>query len=152
MDGIVDLDGDGCNTRLMYVPNTIKAIEQIPSWDTNSRSAGQNKVLEKPTTGPYPHLDKLIHNLKPYFSKIHFNIILPFKRTYRARRIKGKDFYLAFETCPVRIPDQIPTIMKEVVFPQYPQTNDNTNWRQTKTASFQILLSSLFTSCYTLRD
>jgi hypothetical protein len=31
---------------------------------------------QEPTTGPYPELDDPIHTLKPYFPKIHFNIIL----------------------------------------------------------------------------
>jgi hypothetical protein len=74
----------------MYVPNTINAIEQIPSWDTNSRSAGQNNqsplrnsnVHQGPRKiqlqDPILSYVTLIHILKLYSFKIYFNIILPF--------------------------------------------------------------------------
>jgi hypothetical protein len=48
-------------------------MEHSPSWETDGRSASQELV-----TYPYPKPKEWSPLPKPYFSKIHFNIILTF--------------------------------------------------------------------------
>jgi hypothetical protein len=53
-------------------------MEQNPSWETDSRSANSPPFMEPKNPPLDTNLNRFnpVHTLTPYFSKIHFNIIL----------------------------------------------------------------------------